>query len=286
MKHLLVLIAFVFGLQTTFAQQDSIYYYKGNFKPATAETATMYKEFKVVDAENFELKIVRKKANDVWGDAIINRIKRINDSIFEIRVFKTHKKRKKVKEKLTKTFTRKYIKNDDNSYSYFEYDDKNYLREAGKTLQLFPVKKDGRIISYYKEKKTDEVIYKNGIYVHDVLFELNGTEFYNNICPLPDTFIVLDKGTLSESMRRQVRKYFNYPLEAKKKRQEGRVIVQFLIDKNLQITSIRIRKSPHRILSKEVISIINKIRFKGKPATVDGKPVKMKFTIPITFKLH
>ena len=81
-----------------------------------------------------------------------------------------------------------------------------------------------------------------------------------------------------------INKNFRYPEFAQKTGIQGRVFVQFIIDKDGSIVGIRTR-GPHPILeieAKRIISILPKFI----PGYVDGKAVRVPFSMPITFNLQ
>ena len=81
-----------------------------------------------------------------------------------------------------------------------------------------------------------------------------------------------------------INKNFRYPEFAQKTGIQGRVFVQFIIDKDGSIVGIRTR-GPHPILeieAKRIISILPKFI----PGYVDGKAVRVPFSMSITFKLQ
>ena len=81
-----------------------------------------------------------------------------------------------------------------------------------------------------------------------------------------------------------INKNFRYPEFAQKTGIQGRVFVRFIIDKDGSIVGIRTR-GPHPILeieAKRIISILPKFI----PGYVDGKAVRVPFSVPITFKLQ
>ena len=81
-----------------------------------------------------------------------------------------------------------------------------------------------------------------------------------------------------------INKNFRYPEFAQKTGIQGRVFVQFIIDKDGSIVGIKTR-GPHPILeieAKRIISILPKFI----PGYVDGKAVRVPFSMPITFKLQ
>lgn len=76
----------------------------------------------------------------------------------------------------------------------------------------------------------------------------------------------------------------SYPEAAKVNNIKGRVIVEFVVDKNGNISSPKVLRSPDKILDTEAIRVVSKMP-KWKPGTKDGKPVSTKMTLPIKFEL-
>lgn len=75
-----------------------------------------------------------------------------------------------------------------------------------------------------------------------------------------------------------------YPETAKTNNIKGRVIVEFIVDKNGNISSPKVLRSPNKILDEEAIRVVSKMP-KWKPGTKDGKPVSTKMVLPIKFEL-
>lgn len=75
-----------------------------------------------------------------------------------------------------------------------------------------------------------------------------------------------------------------YPTISQENGIQGRVIVSFVIDKDGSITDIEVVRSIDPFLDKEAIRVI-KIMPKWKPGMIKGKPVRVKYTVPVTFSL-
>jgi TonB family protein len=75
----------------------------------------------------------------------------------------------------------------------------------------------------------------------------------------------------------------NYPKEAREAGAEGRVIVQFIIDKNGNVEDPTIIKGVHQSLDKEALRVVKQADF--TPGKVKDKPVRVQFSLPISFKL-
>lgn len=76
--------------------------------------------------------------------------------------------------------------------------------------------------------------------------------------------------------------HIKYPEECKKEGIEGRVHVQFVVNKDGSIPEVKVLKSPHPLLSEEAIRVV-KAMPKWKPAKVKGEIVRQRFILPIKF---
>ena len=76
-----------------------------------------------------------------------------------------------------------------------------------------------------------------------------------------------------------------YPKEAFIKGEEGRVIVQFIINRNGKVSDIEIVQSVSPSLDAEARRVIKSMP-KWKPGMQNGKPVKTRFTLPLLFRLN
>lgn len=76
-----------------------------------------------------------------------------------------------------------------------------------------------------------------------------------------------------------------YPETAKINNIKGRVIVEFVVDKNGNISSPKVLRTLNNILDAEAVRVVSKMP-KWKPGTKDGKPVSTKMVLPIKFELQ
>ncbi len=102
------------------------------------------------------------------------------------------------------------------------------------------------------------------------------------VCERKDEYY--DKKCFQESMQKHIVNNFRYPIEAQKNKIQGVVSIEFIINTDGEKEKIT-TKGPSPILEKEARRIINLLP-KFKPALVNGKPTKMPYSIPITFKLR
>ena len=92
------------------------------------------------------------------------------------------------------------------------------------------------------------------------------------------------RNCFQEKMNKHIRKNFRYPEIAQEMGIQGRVYVNFIIAKDGQITNIRMR-GPDKNLEKEAKRIIAKLP-NMTPGKQRGRPVRVPFSIPITFRLQ
>lgn len=74
-----------------------------------------------------------------------------------------------------------------------------------------------------------------------------------------------------------------YPAEAAKNGIEGRVIVQFVIGSDGTVSDAVVRRSVDPLLDAEALRVINAMPA-WTPGKQDGKPVAVRYTIPVTFR--
>ena len=90
-------------------------------------------------------------------------------------------------------------------------------------------------------------------------------------------------GGIAECMK-FVSKNIKYPVEAMEKDIQGRVVIQFVVNKDGSISDTKVAKSVDPLLDKEALRVINAMP-KWKPGMHEGKAVNVKYTIPVAFKL-
>ena len=92
------------------------------------------------------------------------------------------------------------------------------------------------------------------------------------------------RNCFQEQMNKHIKRNFRYPEIAQEMGIQGRVYVNFIISKNGNITNIRMR-GPDKNLEKEAERIIARLP-RMTPGKQRGRPVRVPFSIPITFRLR
>lgn len=86
------------------------------------------------------------------------------------------------------------------------------------------------------------------------------------------------------AMLKFISEQLRYPSEAMKMGIQGKVTVQFEISETGSVGQIRVARGKDPDLDKEAVRVIRLLP-NFIPATFNGKPVKVWYTLPITFKL-
>jgi len=75
-----------------------------------------------------------------------------------------------------------------------------------------------------------------------------------------------------------------YPELARKAGLEGLVVVQFVVEPDGSISNIQVIRSAGRLLDEAAVKAVQQLRF--KPGRQRGRPVRVRFSLPIRFKLQ
>ena len=86
------------------------------------------------------------------------------------------------------------------------------------------------------------------------------------------------------AMMQFVRDNMKYPKDCEKEGICGRVVAAFVVETDGSLSNLEVLQSPDERLSKEVVRIIG-LMPKWRPAIRDDKPIKMKYTMPVSFNL-
>ena len=86
------------------------------------------------------------------------------------------------------------------------------------------------------------------------------------------------------AMLQYLMKNIKYPEQAMKKGIQGRVAVSFIVEKDGSISNVRPVHSVHSLLDKEAVRVVESMP-KWTPGKQNGKPVRVRFNLPVMFKL-
>ena len=84
-------------------------------------------------------------------------------------------------------------------------------------------------------------------------------------------------------------KYLNshiqYPPQAAENGKEGKVVVQFVVEKDGHVGEVKVVRSVDKDLDREAVRVCKSLP-KFPPGRQNGQPVRVWFTLPVTFKLQ
>ena len=82
-----------------------------------------------------------------------------------------------------------------------------------------------------------------------------------------------------------IKKNLKYPAFAAENGIQGRVTLSFVVEKDGSVTDIQEMRSPSEDLTKEAKRVVSAMP-KWKPGKQRGKPVRVKYVLPVTFRLQ
>ena len=81
-----------------------------------------------------------------------------------------------------------------------------------------------------------------------------------------------------------ISRHLQYPQEAIDNQTEGRVVLQFVVDKEGKVGNIQVVRSIDKMLDQAAIDVIRTLP-DWKPGMQNGQPVNVRYTLPVNFKL-
>jgi protein TonB len=88
-----------------------------------------------------------------------------------------------------------------------------------------------------------------------------------------------------EAMYKWLSEHINYPAAASEEGVQGRVVVEFIITKTGAVENVHVVRGRHPALDKEAVRVV-KAMPKWTPGRNNGQPVKVTYTLPVSFKLQ
>lgn len=148
--------------------------------------------------------------------------------------------------------------------------DKEAVRVVESSPDWTPGMKDGKPVSV--------------TYTFPVIFQLNDTD-NSGVVPfqLAEQKPTFNGGDANEFLK-WVNANISYPENCKKNGVSGRVLLSFTVRETGKVTDVKVLRGVHEELDKEAVRVIG-MSPDWAPGMVDGKPVPVSFTFPVTFQL-
>ena len=86
------------------------------------------------------------------------------------------------------------------------------------------------------------------------------------------------------NLNQYLRDHINYPTIAQENGIQGKVIVQFVVERDGSITQVNVIRGVDPSLDKEAVRVVKSMP-KWTPGRQNGQAVRVKFTLPVNFKL-
>ncbi|MRT93307.1 energy transducer TonB [Ancylomarina sp. 16SWW S1-10-2] len=272
MKSFLFFISFIFLFYLGYSQNDTTIYYKANNKPALGkEDATHLTKIKKKGDDVYKLSYSNKR-RDNWVKSKYTRILTVeNDSTI----------------KILNQFTRnEYYKTYKPVGTYFyikEYHKNGKLRIEGLSKSKIYNHWEGQVKEYYPSGKLESITrYKNNQVRGNKNWLPNGKPYIDNIYADVDLMPKFPGGELK--LKKYLEDNIKYPEKALEKRYYGRVLVDFVISEDGSVIGTVIRK-PLDTFDQEAIRVVSGMP-KWEPGKLEGKPVKVVFTVPVNFRFR
>ena len=94
-----------------------------------------------------------------------------------------------------------------------------------------------------------------------------------------------DMPTFNGNLNQWLLLNMKYPVEAMNKKEQGKVIVQFIVSENGEVSEPKIIRSVSPALDKEACRVVLAMP-KWNPGKLKGKPVAVRYMLPISFRLQ
>lgn len=140
-------------------------------------------------------------------------------------------------------------------------------------------KKHGKFSASKKNEKRYEEYYKNGNLIKGFSWDKLGTKYSYKYVFEPPSYKRGQKG-----IKKHIKDNFSIPQYAIDNKIDGSTIVSFKIEKNGNLSNIKVIKSLCKPCDKEVIRVI-KLMKGWKPGAQRGQKVKVTYSLPISYRL-
>lgn len=148
-----------------------------------------------------------------------------------------------------------------------------------------------------KEEKITWQTNPDGVILEDLFFQLQSDSLkYDELVNWNpnEEFVVNEIDKVDEkpsfpggesAMKSYLNSTLKYPIDAQELGRQGRVIVQFIIEKDGSISDVKISRSVFWSLDREALRVV-KAMPKWNPGKVNGIPVRVKNEVPVVFGLR
>lgn len=259
-----------------YAQQDTIIYKTGNGKSTDREHATFYQEIQVLGKNKYRVSSFRLFEGE-WMNQPVQRIKVMNDSL--------HRIGKYFKGRRINQIDRKFGPAENGLYAFKDFTKKGRLKQEGYTASKFPLQLEGNVKRYFKNGKiSEEAFYEEGHVRTIRRWNRDGTPYLDNVFVYADTMPEFPGGI--RILQQYIGMKTNYPQICQRNGITGKVFVDFVVMEDGSVKGVRLARGVDPYLDAEALRVVREMKVKWKPGVLDGKKVRVLFTVPVNFKLR
>ncbi|RZK78905.1 MAG: energy transducer TonB [Pedobacter sp.] len=183
----------------------------------------------------------------------------------------------KVVPKNNSTYHRISFKDDEGKILVTDYFNTGEIQMTGRFLSLSPDVQDGVFTWYHKNgQKQSEKRFVNGKQITGQNWEEDGKT------------VDMLKLDVQPEYPGGIQKFYaylgeNFAYPAISNRPKGTIFMSFVINSDGSITDVTVQKPLHKLLDAEAVRVLQKMPH-WKPGIQNGKPVRVRYNIPISMK--
>ncbi len=277
MRSFLLFISFIFLYHLGYSQNDTTIYYKANNKPALGkEDAIRYISIKEKNENRFKISTYRK-TEDKWVKSFNDKIASFeNDSVIIIK--------SQFKGLSANRFIYRVFENRGSGFHIRDYDENGNMLTEGLSRTLIVPHWEGQVTNYYKSGKLQSISrYKNNQVKSNEVWMYSGKLHLKNVFKTVDVMPQFKTG--DADLQRYIGSSVQYPRIAQENGITGCVVVDFIVDENGNVINEHIRRSVDHYLDEEALRVARNMP-QWTPGLLDGKAVKVSYSMPINFRLE
>ncbi|MDH6307097.1 TonB family protein [Dysgonomonas sp. PFB1-18] len=178
--------------------------------------------------------------------------------------------------------------------THMEYNDKNDIKQKFTSHIVSGEQADTtytvetHAYKYDEKNNWTECIYAGNGQIITIKREIN---YYTDEIP-EDRIYTMEEVTIhpqykekESELQRFIAMNLKYPINAMKHKIEGEVCTRFIISETGDVSDFQVIQEAHSSLNREALRITKLIPKKWTPAKINGKNVKVYYTLPISFRM-
>lgn len=161
------------------------------------------------------------------------------------------------------------------------------VKEENQVKQMDQLKKDVAVANVDQEGSKDRTVeaVRNDIAVNVPPPPVEKKEEVKQVVENKVFDIAEQMPSFKGNVNQWLSQNLTYPAVAAENGIQGRVIVNFVVEKDGSISNVQVVRSVDPALDREAVNVVKRMP-KWNPGMNNGQPARVKFTLPVTFKLQ